>query len=70
MEYLLKVKENKKGKALVNHLKSLDFVELDATHEEIDSLAFRKMIRKAEKSKPRTLDELKAHIATWAEKNC
>ncbi|HYV94673.1 MAG TPA: hypothetical protein VE978_23060 [Chitinophagales bacterium] len=70
MEYLLKVKEDKKGKALVNHLKSLDFVELDETHEEMDPLAFREMISKAEKSKPRTLDELKAHIASWSEKNC
>jgi len=70
MEYLLKIKVDKKGKALINHLKSLDFVALNENENEIDPVEFRKMIQRAERSKPKpmTLDEVKARIAVWAKK--
>ena len=68
MEYLLKIKVDKKGKALINHLKSLDFVALNENENEIDPVEFRKMIQRAERSKPMTLDEVKARIAVWAKK--
>lgn len=68
MEYLLKIKEDKKGKALINHLKSLDFVELNENDDEIDPVAFRKMIQRAERSKPMTLEEAKKKSAEWLRK--
>ncbi len=68
MEYLLSVKEDRRGKALINHLRSLDFVELNQSEPEIDVAEFKKMIKKAERSKSMTLDEVKKRVAEWAKK--
>ena len=68
MEYVLKVKEDKKGKALINHLQSLDFIELQKQEDEIDPKSFRDMIRRAERSKSLSLDEAKTRIAKWSKR--
>ncbi|HUM47639.1 MAG TPA: hypothetical protein PLD84_11970, partial [Chitinophagales bacterium] len=63
MEYVLKVKRDKKGIALINHLKSLDFVELNKNENATDPVAFREMIKNAERSKPMSMDEAKKKSA-------
>ncbi|MBC8045970.1 MAG: hypothetical protein H7Y00_04195 [Fimbriimonadaceae bacterium] len=69
MTYVLKIKSGKKGKALLDHLKSLDFVDINKFEEEkTDAAVFVEKIKKAEESKSLSLDEVKHRIAAWARK--
>lgn len=67
MEYHLKIKKDKKGKALINHLKTLDFVELEE-YEGFDETLFKTIIKKNEKSHSLSIDEIKDRLSVWAKK--
>ena len=69
MNYTLRIKDEKKGKALIRRLKSLPFVELKRkTENDFDVEAFRRKIRKAERSKALTVSEAIEKTSGWLRK--
>ena len=66
METIIKIKDSVKGKKLIAHLKSLDYVKvLGNASNFVAADELREKVKKAEKSKALTLEEAERRSEGW-----
>jgi hypothetical protein len=69
METIIKIKDSAEGKKLIAHLQSLSYVKvLGNSTDLIDVKELKSKVKRAEKSKPLSMEEAISRSAAWKSK--